>query len=74
VESGFANVGAALRSEAALAYVHSVSIGCWVAAGVAVVGTVVAAVFLPAQPLAESISLDDEFEVIESETVKPDAV
>ena len=71
--AGLRATGAALQSQAALAYVHSVSVGCLVAAGVAISGTIVAIVFLPSQPLVEGGSLDDEFESLQLDSLAPDA-
>jgi hypothetical protein len=53
--AGRAGLAGAVRRAAGNAFIHGLSIGCLVAAGVAVVGAVMAAVLLPAQPLRPDI-------------------
>jgi hypothetical protein len=43
-------LGGAVHDAASQAFIHGLSVGCLVAGGVAAVGTVIAAVVLPAQP------------------------
>jgi EmrB/QacA subfamily drug resistance transporter len=49
--AGQGQLAAALHTVSADAFVHSVSIGCYVAGAVAAAGALLAAAFLPAQPL-----------------------
>ncbi len=42
---------ATLRTVATDAFIHSLSVGCYVAGGVAIAGALLAVLFLPAQPL-----------------------
>lgn len=51
--SGHVLAARAVHQAAASAFVHGLSIGCLVAAGVALAGAVIAAVLLPAQPVGE---------------------
>ena len=55
--AGQDQLASALGSAAADAYVHAVSVGSWVAGGVAVLGVLLAALLLPAQPLVLEASL-----------------
>jgi hypothetical protein len=48
--AGHPALGVAVHSAATNAFIHGVSVGCLVAGGVAAVGAVIAALFLPAQP------------------------
>jgi predicted MFS family arabinose efflux permease len=50
VAAGHAGLAGALRDAASRAFIHGLSVGCLVAAGVAVAGAVMAAALLPAQP------------------------
>ena len=52
--AGFARAGRALASSASGAFLHSLAGGCAVAAGVAVTGGIIAAIFLPARPKRET--------------------
>jgi EmrB/QacA subfamily drug resistance transporter len=47
---GHATLGLLLRHAASAAFLHGLSVGCLVAGGVAVVGAIMAAWYLPAQP------------------------
>ena len=49
--AGQQQLAAAVQASSSDAFVHAVSVGCWVAAGVAAVGALLAVVLLPAQPL-----------------------
>ena len=51
-DAGLGPIAAQLKTAAATAFFDGFSAGCLVAAGVAALGAVVAAVFLPAQPIA----------------------
>ncbi len=52
--AGLPHAGTALASSASGAFLHSLAVGCVVAAGVAVMGALVAALFLPARPDSET--------------------
>jgi len=47
---GLGHAGAVVHQAAFSAFLHGISVGCLVAGGVAVVGALIAAAFLPAQP------------------------
>jgi EmrB/QacA subfamily drug resistance transporter len=49
--AGHGQLASLLQTISSDAYVHSVSVGCYVAGGVAALGALLAAAFLPAQPL-----------------------
>jgi EmrB/QacA subfamily drug resistance transporter len=57
-EAGRPTLGAHIQHVATNAFIHGFHAGCFVAAGVAAAGVVVAAVFLPAQPLVLAVDLD----------------
>ena len=57
--SGHPALGAQIHHVASNAFIHGFHVGCFVAAGVAGVGVIIAAVFLPAQPLV--LAVDVEF-------------
>jgi EmrB/QacA subfamily drug resistance transporter len=50
--AGHAAIGQAIHHAATNAFLHGLSIGCLVAGGVAAAGAILAAVFLPAQPVS----------------------
>jgi EmrB/QacA subfamily drug resistance transporter len=62
ISAGQAQVAGLLQSAAFEAYVHAVSIGCFVSVGLAAAGALLALTFLPAQPPADLAVLDDEDE------------
>jgi EmrB/QacA subfamily drug resistance transporter len=51
---GHASLAAAVHDAASRAFIHGLSVGCLVAAGVAIAGAVMATLLLPAQPLRPS--------------------
>ena len=55
---GHIALGATLRNVSTDAFLHGLSVGCMVAAGVAAAGAVLAVVFLPAQPPEEAAAQD----------------
>jgi EmrB/QacA subfamily drug resistance transporter len=70
--SGHPAVGAEIHRVASDAFIHGFHIGCFVAAGVAALGVLLAALFLPAQPLV--LAADFEFETVEELANQPVAV
>jgi len=68
--SGHPALGAQIHRVASDAFIHGFHVGCLVAAGVAGFGVLVAAVFLPAQPLV--LAVDLEFDTLED--LFPEAV
>jgi hypothetical protein len=61
--AGLSHLGAAVRLAAFDAFLHGLSVGCLVAGGVALLGSVIAIVFLPAQPpSAGTPGASEEFE------------
>jgi EmrB/QacA subfamily drug resistance transporter len=57
--AGHGQLASLLQTISSDAYVHSVSVGCYVAGGVAALGALLAAAFLPAQPLMLEGALPD---------------
>ena len=70
--SGHPALGAEIHRVASDAFIHGFHLGCSVAAGVAALGVLLAALFLPAQPLV--LAADLEFETFEELADQPAAV
>jgi len=60
VAAGQSEIAGLLQSAAFEAYVHAVSIGCYVSVGLAAVGALLALTFLPAQPPSDLAILDED--------------
>jgi EmrB/QacA subfamily drug resistance transporter len=67
--SGHPALGAQIHQVASDAFIHGFHVGCLVAAGVAGLGVLLAAAFLPAQPLV--LAADLEFETVEGRLATP---
>jgi EmrB/QacA subfamily drug resistance transporter len=70
--SGHPALGAQIHQVASDAFIHGFHVGCLVAAGVAALGVVLAALFLPAQPLV--LGVDLEFETLDESLIEPATV
>ncbi len=66
--SGHPVLGSQIHQVASNAFIHGFHVGCCVAAGVAGVGVIIAAVFLPAQPLV--LAVDVEFGSVQEPTLQ----
>ena len=66
--SGHSVLGSQIHQVASNAFIHGFHVGCFVAAGVAGVGVIIATVFLPAQPLV--LAVDVEFGAVEEPTLQ----
>ena len=66
--SGHPVLGSQIHQVASNAFIHGFHVGCFVAASVAGVGVIIAAVFLPAQPLV--LAVDVEFGAVEEPTLQ----
>ena len=53
--AGMGHLGAALHAAAFSAFLHGISVGCLVAGGVALLGSLISIAFLPAQPPSEEV-------------------
>jgi len=60
IAGGQQEIAGVVQSSAFEAYVHAVSIGCYVSVGLAAVGALLALVYLPAQPPADIAAFDGD--------------